>query len=58
MDVSKYDADVFARFQNGNGFIGIGCFNSRVTGIFNEVYRVQSTEKLVFNDQNNNGRMS
>ena len=49
IDVGKHYPYVFTCLQNRNGLVGIGCFNSGVTGIIYEVDRVQSAEKLVFN---------
>jgi hypothetical protein len=50
VNVGKDDADVFSRFQNGDGFIGVGYFYCSISRRFHQIGRVHPTKELIFND--------
>ena len=52
VDVGKYNADVFSRFQYGNGFICVGCFYSPIARGFDQMDRMKPTKKFILNDKN------
>ena len=55
IDVGEHNPYVFTCLQNDDCFVGVGCFNSRVTCTFDKVDRVQSAQKFVLNHQHVNG---
>jgi hypothetical protein len=44
--------DVFSRFQNGDGFIGVRCFYRSASCPFHQIRRVHPTKKFILNDKN------
>jgi len=48
--VGKNDADVFSGFQDGDGFIGVGCFYRSEACGFHQIDSMKPTKKLVLND--------
>ena len=50
--VSKDDADVSSRFQNGDGFIGVRYFYRSVSCRFHQIGGVHPTKKFILNDKN------
>jgi|GEM_PF-1812179 len=57
IDVGKHDTYIFSCLQNRNCFLGVGCFNRLITSLFNKAHGMQSAKKLVFNDEDVNGRI-
>jgi hypothetical protein len=57
MSTSVNTTYIFSRLQNRNRFLGVGCFNRLITGLFDKIHCMQSAEEFVFNDQDVNGRI-
>ena len=57
VDVGKHDTYVFAPFQKRNRLVGVRCFNCREAGVFDKGHGVQSAKKIVFYNQDMDGKI-